>query len=334
MKSFFKSTSFKCIAVLLSIMLICGVFLTICNALFHVSDEEKLQRAINKIYGKETQVTEVQADKDDKILDTSTILAAYLDEHGDYLVKAEGLGGYAGTVTCWVLVDVESGKVAGVKQVKIDSSQGETLLSNLTHLDKYAQAQYSDGFVYSTDNGFVTANVTLSSTAINNCVNGSITFVRLTCLGEENKDPYKDFKYTKYINKDTIEIFTAENGSVTYKFKTTALNGSSNFEMQITVNSEKTIEEYTVLTNGSTFSYTELYQKEQIEQMMTGLSAQDITGILNVSDENFTYSDAVLNEYGGTVLTGATSSNFLSLYAGLFAVVNYDLAVTFEGGNG
>ena len=33
-KSFFKSTAFKCIVVLLSIVLLCSVFLTICNAPF------------------------------------------------------------------------------------------------------------------------------------------------------------------------------------------------------------------------------------------------------------------------------------------------------------
>ena len=49
-KSFFQSTAFKCIVVLLSIVLLCSVFLTICNALFYVSDDERLNRALSELY--------------------------------------------------------------------------------------------------------------------------------------------------------------------------------------------------------------------------------------------------------------------------------------------
>ena len=49
-KEFFKSTSFKCIAVLLVIVLVCGILLTICNSLFAISPEEELNRVLGKIY--------------------------------------------------------------------------------------------------------------------------------------------------------------------------------------------------------------------------------------------------------------------------------------------
>lgn len=58
-KSFFKSTAFKCIVVLLSIVLLCSVFLTICNALFYVSDEERLNRALSELYDGESVTTEL-----------------------------------------------------------------------------------------------------------------------------------------------------------------------------------------------------------------------------------------------------------------------------------
>ena len=62
-KGFFKSTSFKCIAVLLAIVLISGILLTICNSLFYVSDAERLQRVLNSIYGREVTATEVGVDE-------------------------------------------------------------------------------------------------------------------------------------------------------------------------------------------------------------------------------------------------------------------------------
>lgn len=58
-KSFFQSTAFKCIVVLLSIVLLCSVFLTICNALFYVSDDERLNRALSELYDGESVTTEL-----------------------------------------------------------------------------------------------------------------------------------------------------------------------------------------------------------------------------------------------------------------------------------
>ena len=59
-KEFFKGTAFKCIVVLLSIVLICGVLLTFANALFAVSDQERLDRAIADIYGEQVEYTAKQ----------------------------------------------------------------------------------------------------------------------------------------------------------------------------------------------------------------------------------------------------------------------------------
>ncbi len=50
-KDFFKSNSFKCILVLLIITLVCGAVIAACAVLFRVSDEERLNRSLAKIYG-------------------------------------------------------------------------------------------------------------------------------------------------------------------------------------------------------------------------------------------------------------------------------------------
>ena len=98
-KSFFKSTAFKCIVVLLSIVLLCSVFLTICNALFYVSDEERLNRALSELYDGESVTTELapgaDALGDGEEVGRAVILAARTvtsDNHaGDWLIQVKGL---------------------------------------------------------------------------------------------------------------------------------------------------------------------------------------------------------------------------------------------------
>lgn len=182
-KEFFKSTSFRCIITLTCILLVCGIFLTISYGFLEVTAEDRLQRAINKIYGEEVKVEVIDADGFTD--EASTVLAAYYDERGDYLIKAKGKGGFGGTVTCWVLVDVEDGKIAKISKVSIESSDGETFLGNINYLDKFAETVYTEGFEYTTDEGFVTAGASKSSTAINNCVNGAVNFVNSVLGGAQ-----------------------------------------------------------------------------------------------------------------------------------------------------
>ena len=176
-KQFFKSTSFKCIITLLCILLVCGVFLTACYGLMEVTPEMKLQRALNKIYGEEVKTEAIVLDELECGFETATVIEAYKDERGDYLVKSKGTGGFAGTVTCWVLVDVEDNKISKISKVSIESSDGETFLNSINFLDKYPETPYTEGFVYSTDEGFITSGASRSSTAINNAVNGAVSFV-------------------------------------------------------------------------------------------------------------------------------------------------------------
>ena len=50
-KEFFKSTAFKSLAVLLTIVILAGGLLAIFNDVLYVSEEEKFERSIAKIYG-------------------------------------------------------------------------------------------------------------------------------------------------------------------------------------------------------------------------------------------------------------------------------------------
>ncbi|MDE5667509.1 MAG: hypothetical protein K2I29_04650, partial [Clostridia bacterium] len=124
-KGFFKSNVFKCLVTLLCVLLVSGIFLTVMNGLLAVSDQERLDRAINKIYGKSVSYTELAvADYNSN----ATIEAAYkIKDDGNYLVKSTGKDGFDnGTITCWVVVEISGTSISGVGKVVIDSNKGQT----------------------------------------------------------------------------------------------------------------------------------------------------------------------------------------------------------------
>lgn len=193
-KQFFKSTAFKCIATLLIIVLICTVFLTVCNSLFYVSAEEKFDRAIAKIYGKPVATEQITISGLTTDFEYSSVNEAYLVEDGNYLVKSTGKEGFGGSVTCWVVVAMESGAIRGVNNVVVDSAPGESYLSKISkdELAEFSRIEYTDGFVYevgfqhgSTLHGkdYINSGASLTMRAVSNAVNGAIEFVKAYAEG-------------------------------------------------------------------------------------------------------------------------------------------------------
>lgn len=326
-KDFFKSTAFKCIVVLLAIVLVCGILLTICHSLFYVSEQEKLDRAIAKIYGDNVTTQTVEFDPDGEVYDVydAQVLRAYkIEEDGNFLVLSKGKGGYGGSVNCWVVVKVTDGKITGLKSVSVESSQGETQLNNLN--DAFYQ-KFIDGYnsevVYSPDDGYVVSGTTLSSTAINNAVNGALVFVNKQ-LGN-NVDlttPYDDYLFTEYIDKQAT-THSVDGKVVTYKIVTKGNSPAQPFTITVTVGEGGVISSYTIDVDGST---TQNYS-DKVYSNYTGKDAAYFKSIIgedgnNVTNENYENAD---------IQTGATRSNYLCLYAGLFATANYETALT-DGG--
>ena len=104
-KQFFKSNVFKCLISLLCVLLVSGVFLAIANGFLEVTEEEMFKRQFNKqvsaVYDGRT-VTPEAADISGQstALSSSTIQKVWLiKEENDYLVQAEGKGGYNGNLT-------------------------------------------------------------------------------------------------------------------------------------------------------------------------------------------------------------------------------------------
>ena len=348
-KEFFKSTSFKCIAVLLVIVLVCGILLTICNSLFAISPEEELNRVLGKIYpdGKVEEIIYNEDHATDKTttFDNGEIEAAYKMDDGNYLISSAGNGGYGGAVTCWVVIEMADNKIDGIGTVSIGKAPGETFLSRITADDlKYFSENYTDGeeFVatdYSDNTAGTGATAPYTRNGITNSVNTALEFVRSQILGEVTEpDPFEAFSNTKYIDTKNTTVALAEDGtSINYKVVTTSYSISGAFTINITVNAQGVITAYTIPADnyGTVGGYEShmaaaikdgtLFINKNAEQILT------LFGEPSGEDGEFVKND-ITDE---TIVSGASESgtapnagysNFLCVYAALFAASNYDNA--------
>lgn len=349
-KGFFKSTAFKCIITLLAILLVCGVFLTIANGFLSVSEEERFDRAIKKLYGKDVTVERIDLSNQKTSFDYSDIVEAYkVKDDGNYLIKAEGKEGFGGTVTCWVVVETGDGEngakvVTGVMKIAIEKAAGESYIGNvseeaLNELAKKAtpgkevEGGYKHGSREDGDDKIETG-ASFSMRAISNCMNGAMQFAENYLNGIVPPDFYADngFEYLRLINKDATS-YTDENGVVKYNITTTGSGPVSAFKLKIdigntdgkaVVNSLEIVSSGSVDGKGKTAAdYDALIFKDYI-----GKSLDYLIGMLN---ENIDYP--ATNDKD--ISTGATRSSYNIAYACAFALANYQkcLEIPFEGGN-
>ena len=330
-KQFFKSTAFKCIAVLLSIVLVCGILLTICNSLFYVSAEERLDRAISKIYGEEVTY-EIDSVDGDVALTSATVSEVYkiTTYEGDYLLKVTGGDGFSGgTVTCWVRVNA-SAEGAIVKKISIDSNVGQSYISKISGgaLDSLVAKQENEDFTSFNTEGIKTG-ATFSMGAISNAANGARAYVSAKYLGSVSK--FDSYQYGGCIDEaTTVSVSGTE---VTYNIVTTSNGPAQAFEITVKVNVENAtpvITYYAITKNGSSpDSYADKMSPEA--KNLEGKNLADIEALISP----FTASDGYNPD--GELKTGATAarSNYLCYMAGAFATANYDKAYGqyAQGGN-
>lgn len=316
-KSFFKSNVFKCLVTLLCVLLVSGVFLTIMNGLLAVSDQERLDRAINKIYGKSVAYTKVDVANYN---DSAEITEAYrIKDDGNYLVKSTGKGGFEnGTVTCWVVVIVKNGSVGGVQKVVVDSNKGQSYIGNIN--DKFLSGFYRDyesGYMFNPSDGFIKTGATRSATAICNAVNGALDYVN-AIFGNVTDDPYAGLKYSDYIDTRSTTHKAGDKGSVVFSIKTKGYGSAGEFEIEVTVNREGAISDYKIIKNGSTDAG---YENKMNAEIRDGSLFKDktIADIIALANEGLDYGNI-----GSSLQTGATNSNYLCLCAAAFAAENYE----------
>lgn len=196
MRKLFKNIWFKCISVLLLIILVSGGLIAVLSDVLYVSPEERTRRALVKIYGEEKPYSIVldvdgvdgsmnspinyEKGKIEKIfvIDKENDV----DENYDYIFKSTGYEGYKnGTITVWVKVSV-SGENKTISKVILENYTKQTLMSKLGN-------GYYDAFLTDVTDGFFTADkdaegnknivtgATKSATAGVNAVNCVIAYL-------------------------------------------------------------------------------------------------------------------------------------------------------------
>lgn len=167
-------SAIKSVAVILVIILVCGGLLTCLNYLWSVSDAERTERAIEKIYNDNSVglISTLSKDECNYETDTGVIETCHKLSNGDYLILATGKKGYSnGKIKLYVAVAIEN-DLATVKKTVLDSYTGQTLMSKLNSL--------YDKFIGKTQNDSVeeiVTGATYSSKATSNAVKIALEFV-------------------------------------------------------------------------------------------------------------------------------------------------------------
>lgn len=224
----------KAVAVLVIICLICGLLLALCNDLLYVSDDEKLSRAMKKIYS--AYQSDDEFNKNFKLENATnsygTITEVKKSTDGAYVISAKGGGGYKGTVTVYVVVgNASSGKDVVIKAWTVKEHDGETFLGNITDTHKSTWYVNKSITAYN-DADFALSNnkvsgTTLSSTAINNAVKAACVYcidvLKLVSTPEsEARDAvvallgsdYDGYTFTSVADADGFSEFTIGDGAL------------------------------------------------------------------------------------------------------------------------
>lgn len=341
-KQFFKGTAFKCIIVLMSVLLISGVLLAICWGFLEVTDDERFNRKIGAVYGGE-EVTAIEQDISEKNTSVSgaTIQKVwFIEEKKDYLVQASSRG-YNGDVICWITVNMKSEtEVKGLGKVILYGVGDPAELTGNIPGSVYEKfpAEYTDDkkFTYGTeiiDSGknpeYIKTKASSTMSAICNDVNGAVAFVKAYAAGEDTK---KD--YSLYINQNdttwqingtaveyTIITKTQSSGGLTY----------SPFKIVLTVdkvNGKATTTDYKIVENGSSpiFPGNDTDYKTLMSEIAKNLSGKTLADIESYIALNDGTKDDVIN-------TGATNSNLTCYEAVAYALSKYEEIIDTEGGN-
>ena len=344
-KEFFKSTAFKCIYVLLAIVLVCGVLLAFCNDLFEVTAEEKLNRTLSKIYGQSVEAEDALKDGMTLEFDNGEINSAYLvKDDGNYLVNASGTGGYYGSVACWIVVEISDNSLSGIRSVIVDKADNASEFTNRISEDNLEYfADSFDGeeeFTVSDwqgDSLHGGATPQLTMTAIVNAVNTALEFVRTQLLGEvivpDEPSPFEKFSYYSetYISDDTTVELADDETSVIFHIVTLQYGPAGAFNIDITVNADGTIADFTITKNGSTSGYGDMMNDDILSGAM--FETKNAAAILDMFKEptgedgefvkNDLEDDALASGASESTMENAGYSNFICVYSALFAASNY-----------
>ena len=339
---FYKSLIFKCLCALLTVLLLCGVFLTIMNGLLEVTDEEKFQRILSSIYGKNVTTTEQDVSGKKTDLLSAKINNVYLvEDDGNYIVNVTGKNAYQGEVICWVVVKPGADKksVGGIGKVQVPATgnSSQTFLNkiNSSVFNKFEQ-DYKNGIIYSygfDENGkegemYIKTDASYTMRGVCNAVNGTIQFMNAYLSGGDivEEDPWKDYAYHALINMNET-TWEKSGNTVTYSIVTKGNGPAESFEITVKVDESKTVKEFNVTKYGSTdgFISKEEYN-EIIDKNVAKFIGKNADYFATILGEDETKADN--GKYDeNELISDATKSTTLCLAAAAFATSNYDLII-------
>ncbi|MBO4594380.1 MAG: hypothetical protein J5697_01600 [Clostridia bacterium] len=196
MRKLFNNIWFKCISVLLAVIICSGGLIAVLSDVLYVSPEVRTKRALIKIYGEEKSYSVViDTDSTDDAVNSpieyekGKIDKIYIidkenetDGEYDFVFKSTGYEGYkSGNVTLWVKVSVNGGN-RRISKVILENYTKQTLMSKLGN-------GYYDTFLTDVTDGYFTADkdgegvknvvtgATKSATAGVNAVNCVIAYL-------------------------------------------------------------------------------------------------------------------------------------------------------------
>ena len=183
--AFYKTNVFKCFAIVVSVLLACGVLLAILSDVLKVSAEEQAKRAMTKIYGDSSLTAEtVQLDKNYNN-NLGVVKTVYSISNGDYLLLVTGKQGFSnGTVTIWLAFKTQP-ELSVYKAVYADN-KGQSLIAKIGGIyDTYLNKDTFDGVnndLNYKDN--IQSGASYSSKATNNAVRVGTNYVKTVLLKE------------------------------------------------------------------------------------------------------------------------------------------------------
>lgn len=223
----------KAIAVLVCICLVCGVLLALCNDIFFISDAErerraeaKINAALKEVYPDLENPVTMSINKDYKTNAAyGSIQKVVKSADGAYVIAAEGIGGYGGSIVVLVAINKDAKIVAW----QVSDGGGETYLDDVKqHKDWYVGEQISTDIELLRHSG-----ATYTSTALNNAIKmASYYAMNVLNLGENPEadakkaiaevladTPYADYELVTNLDAnyraDSAVTYTVEGENVT-----------------------------------------------------------------------------------------------------------------------
>ncbi len=209
----------KAIAVLVVICLVCGALLALCNDIFYISPEERARREEAKINASLKEVYPELSNPETVTINKQyaanamygSVKKVVRSEDGVYIIAAEGIGGYGGSITVLVVI----GSDAKIINWKISDVGGETYANDVSK----HQGEWYIGEQISTDIALIKhGGATMTSTALNNAIKmASYYAMNVLNLGSNPQKDAEDAIAALLADTDYADYTFAVNSDLKYR---------------------------------------------------------------------------------------------------------------------